>query len=637
MNLITLENICKSYSEKQLLKDIKLTITEKDKIGVIGINGTGKSTLLKIISGIEVPDSGNIVKMNGLRIGYLPQDITFEPKDTILDHVFKGDSEVIRTLNSYEKVLGELKINSSDEILQNKLIKLSNELDALDGWKIESEAKALLTKLKIEDFYQPMGELSGGQVKRVGLCNALINPCDLLILDEPTNHMDNELIDYMEEILKGKSMAIIMITHDRYFLDRITNKIIEIYEGDTYTYTGNYSTFLEKKLERLDMMQSLERKRENLYRNELKWIRRGAQARSTKQKARIQRFNELQDTSYKVNEEKVDINTTSSRLGKKIIELYNINKSYGSKELIKGFSYIFTREDRVGIIGNNGVGKSTLLNIIAGLIKPDKGEVVIGDTVKIGYFTQGNQELDEELRVIEHIRNKAEYIATSDGEKITASQMLENFLFSGSMQHSKISKLSGGEKRRLYLLSILMEAPNVLFLDEPTNDLDIETLTILEDYLDRFNGTIVTISHDRYFLDRMANKIFSFEGNGVIGTLVGNYSDYKGAKESEEEGKIEEKSKKEKEDKKDNKKNKTLKFSYKEQKEFEEIDSKIEEKENEILEIEESINSAGSDFVLLQELLKKQKTFNEELEYLMERWTYLNELNELIETNRNKQ
>lgn len=634
MNLITLDNICKSYSEKKLLENIKLTITEKDKIGIIGVNGTGKSTLLKIIAGIEVADSGSIMKMNGLRVGYLPQDITFDSNDTIIEHVFKGDSEVITALNNYERVLTELKKNSTNEELQHKLIKLSNKLDALDGWKIESEAKALLSKLKIEDIYQPMGELSGGQVKRVGLCNALINPCDLLILDEPTNHMDNELIDYLEEILKGKNMAIIMITHDRYFLDRITNKIIEIYEGDLYTYTGNYSAFVEKKIERMEMMKSLERKRENLYRNELKWIRRGAQARSTKQKARIQRFNEIKETSYKVSEERVDINTTSSRLGKKIIELYDICKSYGDKELIKDFSYIFTREDSVGIIGNNGIGKSTLLNIIAGLIKPDSGEVVTGETVLLGYFTQGNENLDDTMKVIDYIRSKAEYISTKDGEKITASQMLENFLFNGSIQHSLIGKLSGGEKRRLYLLSILMEGPNVLLLDEPTNDLDIETLTILEDYLDNFNGTIITISHDRYFLDRMVNKIFTFEGNGVIGTLVGNYSDYKEAKEDEE--KIQLKPQKDKEDKKEVKKNKALKFSYKEQKEFEEIDSKIEKVEEELVNIETSINSAGSDFVLLQELLEKQKSFNEELEYLMERWTYLNELNEEIENSKNK-
>ncbi|MEG2018279.1 MAG: ABC-F family ATP-binding cassette domain-containing protein, partial [Clostridium sp.] len=526
MNLITLENIYKSYSEKPLLEGIKLNITDQDKIGIIGVNGTGKSTLLKIIAGVEECDKGTITKMNGLNIAYLPQQIDYNDEDTVMDHVFNGPGEVMAVLRDYEHVLNEMKHKGEDAKLTDRLLKLTAKLDALHGWEIESEAKAILTKLDIEDFEAKMGSLSGGQRKRVALCNVLITPSDLLILDEPTNHMDNDIIDYMEELIKKRKGGVIMITHDRYFLDRITNRIFEMDRGDLFSYEGNYSTFLEKKAERMQMLEALESKRLNLYRNELAWIRRGAKARSTKQKARIQRFDELKNTSYAVNEEKMEMNTASSRLGKRVFELEHINKSFGDKLIIKDFSHIFTKEERVGIIGNNGMGKSTLLNIISGRLQPDSGEVIKGETVKLGYFTQENIELDGNMRVLEFIKETAEYVTTNDGTKITASQMLENFLFEGPLQHSFISKLSGGERRRLYLLKVLMEAPNVLFLDEPTNDLDIQTLTILEDYLDNFGGTVITISHDRYFLDRTSNGIFSFEGKGEILELVGNYSDY---------------------------------------------------------------------------------------------------------------
>ncbi len=636
MNLITLENIYKSFSEKPLLADVKLTITSEDKIGIIGVNGAGKSTLLKIIAGIEQEDSGVITKMNGLNISYLPQHIEFNPEDRVIDHVFNGAGEIMEVLREYEHVLEELKTNSDNSQLQQQLFKLTSKIDALEGWQIESEAKALLTKLGITDFDAKMGKLSGGQRKRVGLCNVLITPCDLLILDEPTNHMDNEIIDYMEELLQKRKGGVIMITHDRYFLDRITNRIFELDRGDLYSYQGNYSIFLEKKAERMQLFEALESKRQNLYRKELAWIKRGAKARSTKQKARIDRFEELKETSYKIDEEKMELNTAGSRLGKKILELDNISKDFGDKVIIKDFSHIFTKEERVGVIGNNGMGKSTLLNIISGKLSPDKGEVTQGETVKVGYFTQENIELDGTMRVIEYIKEIAEYITTNDGSKITASQMLENFLFDGTMQHSFISKLSGGEKRRLYLLRILMEAPNVLFLDEPTNDLDIQTLTILEDYLDRFNGTVIAISHDRYFLDRIANRIFSFEGKGKILELVGNYSDYKEYKDIKAEEEVATTNSNIKEKKAGENKNKKekqikLKFTFKEQREFDTIDKDIENKEEEITRVETEINQCGSDFVKLQQLLEDQNRLKEELNFLLERWEYLNEVFEEIE------
>ena len=630
MNLITLENISKSYTEKSLLKEITLNITDEDKVGIIGVNGAGKSTLLKIIAGIEEIDSGNITKMNGLKISYLPQHIEYNDDETVLEHVFNSSSEVMKVIKEYENTLNALKLNESSEELQGRLYRLSSKIDALNGWQIESEAKSILNKLGIDDFQAKMGNLSGGQRKRVALCNILINPSHLLILDEPTNHMDNEIIDYMEELINKRKGGVIMITHDRYFLDRITNKILEVDKGSLYAYDGNYSTFLEKKAERMQELEAKESKRLNLYRKELAWIKRGAKARSTKQKARIDRFNELKDTSYSSSEEKLELNTASSRLGKKVYEVENISKAFGDKIIVKDFNHIFTKEERVGIIGDNGVGKSTLLNIISGRIKPDSGDIIKGETVKLGYFTQENGELDENKRVLEYIKDIAEHVTTSDGTKITASQMLENFLFEGPIQHSYISKLSGGEKRRLYLLKILMEAPNVLFLDEPTNDLDIQTLTILEDYLDNFNGTVIAISHDRYFLDRISNRIFSFEGRGKIVSHVGNYSEYKEYKALMLKDIIEEEKVKKDDNKVKKEKQQKLKFTYKEQKEFETIDEDIANKENFLEEIEKKINTCGSDFVKLQELFSEKEKAEGELELLLERWEYLNELNEKI-------
>ena len=638
MNLLTIEEVSKSYSERILINKASLGISEGDKIGLIGVNGTGKSTFLKIIAGLEVPDEGRILKGGMVNIEYLPQNPEFDPEATVLEQIFKSNTSVMQVIREYEAVIEKLQETPEDEILQKSLMLLNNKMDACNGWQVQSEAKTILTKLGITNFKERIGNLSGGQRKRVALCSALITPSDLLILDEPTNHMDNKIIDWLENFLNSRKGAVLMITHDRYFLDRVTNKILELDRGNLYSYQGNYSVFLEKKVERMALMDALERKRQSLFKKELAWIRRGAKARTTKQKARIDRFEEIKEGKIDISKDKLELTSASTRLGKKVINVEGIHKAYGEKKLIGDFSHVFTKRDKVGIIGPNGMGKSTLMNILSGMITQDSGIIEWGETVKIGYFCQENGAMDENMRAIDYIKEGAEYISTGDGEKITASQMLERFLFDGTTQYSFISKLSGGERRRLYLLRILMEAPNVLFLDEPTNDLDIETLTVLEDYLDEFNGVVITVSHDRYFLDRVAEKIFSFEGNEQIIQHVGNYSEYQEYIDKNssllQENKIVIK-----EDKKskgeETKKTKALKFTFKEQKEYEEIDSKIEEKEIELQEIDKKINAGSSDFEYLQKLVQQQTDVQEELENLMGRWTYLNELAEEIEAQRN--
>ncbi|KHO39447.1 ABC transporter [Clostridium tetani] len=641
MNLISVENLSKSYGEKALINDISFSINEGDKIGIIGINGTGKSTLLKIIAGIESYDNGTIITKNNMVVEYLPQNPYFEENSNVIQQVFKGTSPIMKTIRDYENSLEEVELNPEDEALQKKLMDLTSKMDNLNLWQIESEAKAILTTFGITNFYEKVKNLSGGQKKRIALCSSLVNPCDLLILDEPTNHMDNEIISWLEEYLNKRKGALVMITHDRYFLDRVTNKIFEISKGQLYTYLGNYSIFLEKKVEREDLERSSEAKRQNLLRRELQWIKRGAKARSTKQKARIDRFNKLSEESIDLDDNKVEISTSFTRLGKKVIELKDISKSFVDKTLIKDFSYIVLPKDRIGIVGSNGLGKSTLIKILSGDLIPDKGTIEIGETVKVGYFSQEWKPVQDDLRVIEYIRETAEFITTSDGSKISASQMLERFLFTSEMQWSLISKLSGGEKRRLYLLKVLMEAPNVLLLDEPTNDLDTETLTILEDYLENFNGSVISVSHDRYFLDKIADKIFVFEGNGIIQKYTGNYSEYR-EKIREIRGDGYEESKKDL--KKDNNKNsnevknakskskdKALKFSYKEKLEYEQIDEVIENLEERIAKLDEEIAENTSDFQKLQELLNEKEDAEKLLEEKMERWTYLNELAEKIE------
>ncbi|MCY6483085.1 ABC-F family ATP-binding cassette domain-containing protein [Clostridium aestuarii] len=635
MNVISLDNISKSYGEKVLLKDISLIINEGEKIGLIGINGTGKSTLLKVIASVEDYDAGKITKMSNLRIEYLPQKIEFDDDAKVIEQIFKGNSPIMKLLREYENTIDKLQNDSENIELQKKLLKLNEEMDVANAWEIESQAKTVLMQLGISNFDDKVGTLSGGQRKRIALAGTLISPCDLLILDEPTNHMDNETVKWMEEYLNNRKGALIMITHDRYFLDRVTNRILELHNGNIYKYIGNYTTFLEAKAEREVLNEVLEDKRQNLLKRELAWIRRGAKARSTKQKARIDRFNEIKSQEFEKKNEQVDISVGSSRLGKKVINLNSISKNFEEKKLIDDFSYIFKKEDRIGIIGSNGIGKSTLLNMIVDKIKPESGSIEIGETVKIGYFSQEYKDIDESMRAIEYIKEGAEFIRTEDGTLISASKMMEKFLFTSEIQWMYISRLSGGERRRLYLLRVLMEAPNVLILDEPTNDLDIETLNVLEEYIDNFSGTVIAVSHDRYFLDKIADEILAFKGSGIIEKFTGNYSEYMEFQQKQSINDIREQKnnndksiKKSKEKPKSN--NKSLKFSYKEKLEYEQIDTLIEKTENELEEIKEKINFAGSDYTVLEELLVKQKEIEDKSEQLMERWTYLNELAEKI-------
>lgn len=632
MNLMTLENICKSYSEKTLLENISLGINEGEKIGIIGVNGTGKSTLLKIIAGAEVADSGTITKANRVRIEYLPQNPTYNEDFTVLEQVFKGTSEEMKLLLEYQETLDKINTDFSDT-LNTKLISLQEKIDALNLWDLESEAKMVLTKLGLTDFNQKIKELSGGQRKRVSLASALITPCELLILDEPTNHLDNDTIDYLEEYLNNRRGSLLMITHDRYFLDRVSNRIIELDKGRLFSYDGNYSVFLEKKMERLALESSVEEKRQNLIRTELAWVKRGAKARTTKQKARLQRFDELTSQDNFTPDEKMDISVGSTRLGNKIIEIHNISKSFDDKILIDNLEYTLARTDRIGIIGKNGIGKSTLINILNGQLTVDSGHIEIGETVKIGCFNQDDSHMHSEMRAIDYVKEGSDYIETSDGTKISASQMCERFLFNSTMQYTLIGKLSGGERRRLHLLRTLMTAPNVLLLDEPTNDLDIETLNRLEDYLDEFKGVVITVSHDRYFLDRICNKIFAYEGMGKIHIYTGNYSDYLIYREIqgiefEEAQKLKEETPTPKKEKPKNERK--LKFTYNEQKEFDTIDSDIEKLEQKIEDLEASTSKFATDFVKLQEVLNEKAEAEKELEHKYERWEYLNNLAEEI-------
>lgn len=590
MILLSAESIKKSYTEKPLLVSIDLTINEGDKIGLIGVNGSGKSTLLKIIAGAMEAEGGTITESRELRASYLPQNPPYDENNTVLEQVTyyldqKGQSYALY------------------------------------------ECQAMLTKLGIFDFDQKMGELSGGQRKRVAMAAALTVDSNLLILDEPTNHMDNDVIAWLENFLVRYKGAIFMITHDRYFLERVTNKIAEIDGGKLYTYDGNYDYYLETKMARKEMELASERKRAAIYKKELAWIRRGAQARTTKAKGRIQRFHELEERKLVVDDSSLKIATASSRLGKKIIEIDNLSKSYEDKTLIKDFSYILLRDDRVGIVGPNGCGKSTLLNMIMGKISQDAGTIEKGDTVKIGYFSQENQELDENKRVIKFISDIAMNIRTSEGT-FSASQMLELFLFPPHMHSILVGALSGGEKRRLYLLSVLMQAPNVLILDEPTNDLDIETLTILEDYLDTFNGAVITVSHDRYFLDRTTRKTFAFLGDGKVKEYNGGFTDSEDKRAEDAapaKTKVTEPSDAPKKSDGRNQAPAKPKFTYKEQKEYDTIEDDIAAMEDRISEIDKEMQSSGSDYGKLSKLQSEKDELEEALMEKMERWEYLSE------------
>lgn len=635
MSLITIEHLTKSYTERLLFDDTSFSIGDGEKVGLIGINGTGKSTLLKIVAGLEEPDDGSVIRRRNLYIRYLPQIPQFTPGDSVLDSIVRDNR---------------------------------NEPHFTSREEIEASAKTILTKLGIYDFTAKVETLSGGQRKRVALTSVLLSTADLLILDEPTNHLDSEMADWLEDYLKKFRGALLMITHDRYFLDSVTNRIVELDKGKLYSYQSNYEGFLKLKAERLDMMAASERKRQSILRTELAWMQRGARARSTKQKAHIQRYEALRDQEApELTDGQVEMESISSRLGRTTVEIEHLSKAYGDKVLMRDFNYVFLKNDRIGIIGPNGSGKSTLMKMIASWVKPDSGTIEIGQTVKLGYFSQENEDMDVSLKVIDYIRNVAEYVQTKDGS-ISASQMLERFLFPSSVQYTTISRLSGGERRRLYLLRILMSAPNVLLLDEPTNDLDIRTLMILEDYLDSFQGIVITVSHDRYFLDRVVRRIFAFEGDGNVVQYEGGFTDYQVAYQrklaqsgggemsgvsgnragsqnvsgnqggnggagsaSGADGAGMESGASVKSSQDGRAHQKKLKFSYKEQKEWETIEDDIAGLEEAIEALDAQIAVSATDYGKLNQLMTEKAEKEAQLEEKMDRWVYLNDLAEQIE------
>lgn len=607
MNILSIENITKSFGGRLLFDNASFYLQEGEKVGVIGINGTGKSTLLKMMADLEKPDMGTVTKANHVVVSLLPQHPVFQERDTVLETVLKRC------------------------IAENK----------------EIQAKIMLTKLGVTDFEAECGTLSGGQRKRLALVAALLAPSDILILDEPTNHLDNDMSDWLEEQLKKRSGAVVMVTHDRYFLDSVSNRIIEIDKGKIYSYQTNYSGYLELKAQREEAALASERKRQSILRKELLWVRRGARARSTKQKARLERYEELKNTASPMTEGRVEMDSVATRLGKTTVEIEHISKRYGEKILIDDFSYIFLKGDRIGFIGSNGCGKTTLMKILTEVVNPDEGKIIVGQTVKIGYYAQeiGEAEMPPNKRVIDYIKDVAEYVQTQEGS-ISASQMLERFLFEGKEQYGLLGKLSGGEKRRLNLLKVLMGAPNVLILDEPTNDLDIATLTVLEDYLDSFKGIVITVSHDRYFLDRIVKRIFAFEQGGRLRQYEGGYTDYhmrvwQEDKEKENDFRVgtdhmgrakrAEVGKGSRNDNNWKQPNTKLKFSYQEQKDYEVIEGQIAELEEIIASLEQQIMKAATDFVKLNELTKEKEQMEERLEEKMDRWMYLEELKARID------
>ena len=664
MLLLSIENLAHSYGERTLFKNVNFNIETGDKIGLIGINGTGKSTLLRHIAELdggkdpETGEPGKIIPNGTCVIEYLPQDPPFEPDATVIEQIFRGDSRMMKLLRSYETVLDETALHPDDAAVQRRLLEVQQQMDQHFAWQLESEAKAVLSRLGITDFNQKMKTLSGGQRKRVALAGVLVRPSDLLILDEPTNHMDNETVAWLEGQLQKRKGALLMVTHDRYFFDRVINRTLELDNGTAYLYTANYSGFLQKRAERRELESAAARKLQNIYRRELAWISRGAEARRTKKKDRVERFAEIEAAAKeKVNRQELEITSAATRLGKTVVELEHISCFYDGIEYIHDFSYILLRDDRVGIIGPNGVGKTTLMDIITGRLQPDSGTVTIGQTVKIGYFSQHSEFPDTRERVLEYIRDAGNYVLAADGTYISAAMMLERFLFPPELQWVPISKLSGGEQRRLYLLRILMEAPNVLLLDEPTNDLDIPTLSVLEEYLDTFAGAVIAVSHDRYFLDRFARRIFAVETGGVLRQYPGGYSDYERSRQLEaleqEELKgpgevLQKNSQNKKKPAEKNRtagsgdgakreqaeadgmgeketENKSAGLTFSEKIELEKLEETIAGKEAESKMISREITLAGNDYEKIAQLSDDLNRVEKELETLTERWLELSD------------
>ena len=664
MLLLSIENLAHSYGERTLFKNVNFNIETGDKIGLIGINGTGKSTLLRHIAELdggkdpETGEPGKIIPNGTCVMEYLSQDPPFEPEATVIEQIFRGDSPMMKLLRSYESVLDETALHPDDAAVQRRLLEVQQQMDQHFAWQLESEAKAVLSRLGITDFNQKMKTLSGGQRKRVALAGVLVRPSDLLILDEPTNHMDNETVAWLEGQLQKRKGALLMVTHDRYFFDRVINRTLELDNGTAYLYTANYSGFLQKRAERRELESAAARKLQNIYRRELAWISRGAEARRTKKKDRVERFAEIEAAAKeKVNRQELEITSAATRLGKTVVELEHVSCFYEGIEYIHDFSYILLRDDRVGIIGPNGVGKTTLMDIIAGRLQPDSGTVTIGQTVKIGYFSQHSEFPDTRERVLEYIRDAGNYVLAADGTYISAAMMLERFLFPPELQWVPISKLSGGEQRRLYLLRILMEAPNVLLLDEPTNDLDIPTLSVLEEYLDTFAGAVIAVSHDRYFLDRFARRIFAVEAGGVLRQYPGGYSDYERSRQLEaleqEELKgpgevLQKNSQNKKKPAEKNRtagsgdgakreqaeadgtgeketENKSAGLTFSEKIELEKLEETIAGKEAESKMISREITLAGNDYEKIAQLSDDLNRVEKELETLTERWLELSD------------
>lgn len=620
---LIVENIYKSYGEKVLFDHISLTINDKDRIGLLGINGTGKSTLLKIIAAIEEQDSGEIHTSKDYTIAYLSQQPIIDEEATVLAQVFSGDNPLIQLQLKYEQALLALEQDPLNEDVQDTFYNLQQEMEATHAWDANIQIKAMLNKLGIHDLSQQMKHLSGGQQKRVAMASCFAQLPDLLILDEPTNHLDYDTIEWLEQYLMRYPGSLLFVTHDRYFLDRITNRILELEDGQLYSYSGNYSKFLEKKAEREDHLLANEEKRQNLFKKELEWIRKGARARTTKQKARIDRFEALQEGGLK-QKGQIDITLANKRLGKKVLELDNISKSFGDKIILKHFTYIVGPKSRIGIIGKNGSGKSTLLNMLAGRVKPDSGKIDHGATIKIAYYTQETEEMNPNQRMIEYIRDAANMIHTNDGKTISASVMLERFLFPTFMHKLPIEKLSGGERRRLFLLKLLMTEPNLLFLDEPTNDFDTQTLTILEEYLENFPGVLITISHDRYFLDKVVDELIFLEGDGQVKTDRGAYTDFLEKQKAMLLTTVNQEEKIVKPIEKGTKQKRKL--SYNEQKEWDVIEDEILELEDKLILINSDLNTIGGDFMRAQELVVEKEALENELDVKMNRWEELSEL-----------